>query len=108
MARWRTTLTPETARFVEAACYPELVTLGMPVDLSWDDVPAALEMYEDPYPLEREELVGHTGPEAIAAELDRVRLLDGPSSDEASAAYVFDDARTILSDAVRSGVWTGA
>ena len=94
---WREMLPPGVARFVEAACYPEMVRLGYPVSLAWDEVPGVLASFEDPYGLEREDLAEHAGAFALGQELRRVELLPGPAS---RPAFLFADAHDALRAAV--------
>jgi Sulfotransferase family len=97
MGAWREVLAPEAARFAEAACYPELVRLGYPVSLAWEEVPAVLASFEDPYGLERDDLAGHTGAAAIRQELRRVELLEQPAS---RSGFLFEDVHDTLRRAV--------
>ena len=94
---WRKVLAPEAARFAEAACYPELVRLGYPVSLAWEEVPEILASFEDPYGLEREDLSEHTGTAALCQELRRVELLPGPAS---RSGFLFEDVHDTLRQAV--------
>ncbi|HSF42632.1 MAG TPA: sulfotransferase domain-containing protein [Thermoanaerobaculia bacterium] len=97
---WREVLPPGAARFVEAACYPELVRLGYPVSLAWEEVPAVLASFEDPYGLEREDLAEHTGPAARSQELRRLELLPRPASAASRPAFLFEDVHDTLRAAV--------
>ncbi|HSF42647.1 MAG TPA: sulfotransferase [Thermoanaerobaculia bacterium] len=97
---WREVLPPGVARFVEAACYPELVRLGYPVSLAWEEVPGVLASFEDPYGLEREDLAEHAGPAALSRELSRLELLPRPASAASRPAFLFEDVHDALRAAV--------
>lgn len=97
--RWRSILSPATARFIEASCLPEMRLLGMHVDLGPTDVPALMADFEDPYPLERPELAGHTGPDAVARELERLALLRDPDRADDHRLFAFPDVRDSLARA---------
>jgi hypothetical protein len=94
---WKDVLAPEAARFAEAACYPELVRLGYPVSLDWEEVPGVLASFEDPYGLEREDLSEHLGAAALRQELRRMELLPGPAS---RSGFLFEDVHEALRQAV--------
>lgn len=94
---WREVLLPGVDRFVEAACYPELVRLGYPVSLAWEEVPGVLSSFEDPYGLERQDLAEHTGAFALGQELYRVELLPQAAS---RLAFLFPDVHDALREAV--------
>lgn len=94
---WREVLPPAVARFVEAACYPEMARLGYPVSLAWEEVPEVLSSFADPYGLEREDLAEHAGAFALGQELRRAELLPGPAS---RPAFLFADVHDALREAV--------
>lgn len=94
----------DVARFVEAACYPELRHLGYPVSLEWDEVPEVLRSFQDPYALEREDLAEYADPAALATqEVRRVELLAGPASEAARPYFLFSDVHDVLRQAVFRG-----
>jgi hypothetical protein len=100
IGRWRDTLAPSTARFVEAACLPEMIALDIPVSVMWEETTSVLSDFDDPYPLERPELSAYVSRSAVAAEIRRLALLDAPASTETRAKYLFEDVRQLLRAAV--------
>lgn len=97
---WREVLPPGAARFVEAACFPELVRLGYPVSLAWEEVPEVLSSFEDPYGLEREDLAEHAGPAAGSRERRRLELLPQSAGPASRPAFLFEDVHDALREAV--------
>lgn len=92
------------ARFVEAACYPELRHLGYPVSLEWDEVTEVLRSFQDPYALEREDLAEYADPAALATqEEQRMELLAGPASEADRPYFLFSDVQGVLRQAVFQG-----
>jgi hypothetical protein len=101
---YQATLPPEVARFVEAACYPELRYLGYPVSLGWNEVPDVLRSFVDPYARERDDLTEYADAAALACqELRRIELLARPASETARPYFLF----STVHDALRRAVFPG-
>jgi hypothetical protein len=104
-ARYREILPAEVARYVEAACWPELRSLGYPVDLDWDEIPDVIRGFTDPYGMDRPELSGFASEpmsrtSRTAEELRRHELLRGGDGDEAGPFFLFEDVFRQLREAL--------
>jgi hypothetical protein len=98
---YKKVLPPRVVPFLEAACYPELVHLGYPVSLRWEEVPEVLRSFEDPYPVERKDLPGSSEPMVAASqELRRVELLAKPVAEAVNPFFLFQDVHETLRQAV--------
>ena len=96
-------LSEATVRFVEAACYPELRSLGYPLSLSAAEVPEALASFRDPHGSDRVGLERYTSREALDEELERFSRLERDRPDtleEASEWFLFPR----VYDFLRAGV----
>ncbi|HEX4966687.1 MAG TPA: sulfotransferase [Thermoanaerobaculia bacterium] len=89
VSRYREILPPEVARYVEAACWPELRCFGYEVDLAWEAVPEVIRGFADPYEGARPELKGCAA--GAAGELRRCELLRGDGGSEVQPYFLFDD-----------------
>lgn len=89
------------ARLVEAVCYPELVRLGYPVSLRWDEVPGIVRSFEDPYPVERGELPeASDAVTAAAQEIRRIEILPEPPSEATRPFFLFREVHATLQNAL--------
>jgi hypothetical protein len=97
----RELLPPGVARYVAAACWPELRCLGYPVDLEWAEVPEVLRGFSDPYEVSRPELSDYADGAARAAEeLRRYELLEEGGGNETRPFFLFEDVFDRLRGAV--------
>ena len=82
IGRYREVLPSEVVAFAEAVCGPEMRLLGYSIDGAGADPAAVIATFQDPYPVEREELRGYAcdGRER-EDEIRRLELLrEGPKA----------------------------
>ncbi|MBI2841609.1 MAG: sulfotransferase [Acidobacteria bacterium] len=88
-------------RSIEAACYPEMRFLGYRTELGLRDVGPSLEEFEDPTPLEREELRRYVPDREIQAdEIRRLDLLSQESAEEVVSYFRFASVHSVLRGAI--------
>ena len=95
-------LSREVIRYVEAACWPELRTLGYPTMLARHEVAASLGKFVDPYPLERPELARYLEPSRTDEELRRFALLDEPETPETRPWFLLPGVHHLLRSGSRA------
>jgi hypothetical protein len=101
VGRHQELLPPGVARYVEAACWPELRFLGYRVDLDWAQIPAVLSGFSDPYPVVRPELGSYAETAARSEEeLRRRELLLRGGEEECRRNFLFADVCARLRTAV--------
>ena len=97
---YRKVLPPTVARFIEAACLPELRLLGYPTDLDATDAPVVLRSFEEPYEITREGMSEDaTGPANAALEIRRLELLAELPSAATIPYTLFESAHAKLGKA---------
>lgn len=97
---YRQVLPDTVARFIEAACLPEMRLLGYPTSLDAEDAPGVLRSFEEPYEITREgvesDLAGGAHAANIALEARRLELLAAPPSAETRPWFLFERAQARL------------
>lgn len=94
---FREVLPPEVARFVEAACLPELQLLGYPTSLTRDDAARELHAYREPYAITRRGMDADLATEANAAlEEERLDRLFDESETGIEPWFLFAEAHEKL------------
>jgi hypothetical protein len=100
---WRQVLPPPVARFVEAACLPELRLLGYPTDLDAAEARGVLRAFEEPYEITREGLESDAANPANAdLEVRRLERLAEPPSAAARPWFLFERAHARLWEALQA------
>jgi hypothetical protein len=92
---YRKVLDPGVARFIEAACLPEMRLLGYPVSLDVEEAPGVLREFKEPYEITRE------GMESDITSENEVRRLEllGEDPDAATRPwFLFERAHARLKE----------
>ena len=100
---WRCLLPETVARFVEAACLPELRLLGYDTSLDARDAPSILHGFKEPYDTRREGMdLDVAEPAGTAREVRRLHLLQEPPGPATAPWFLFVRTHTRLRETVQS------
>jgi len=91
---YRKVLDPGVARFIEAACLPEMRLLGYPVSLEADEAPGVLRDFEEPYEITREGMESASD----ADEVRRLELLGEETNAVVRPWFLFERAHARLKE----------
>lgn len=89
-------LDPGVARFIEAACLPEMRLLGYPVSLEADEAPGVLRDFKEPYEITREGMEGDIADDGN--EIRRLELLGEETDAAVRPWFLFERAHTRLKE----------
>lgn len=93
---YRKVLDPGVARFIEAACLPEMRLLGYPVSLEADEAPDVLRDFVEPYEITREGM--ETDISSDANEIRRLELLGEETDAAVRPWFLFERAHARLKE----------
>lgn len=97
----RGVLPSAVARFVEAACLPEMRLLGYPAGLDPAEAPDVLRSFREPYAIAREGMERDAaGPDNAALEVRRLELLGEAPGSASVPWFLFERAHARLREAL--------